>query len=85
MPNAAIVQPVVELRFLDADVSVERRPDGAMVLRTEVRSIPTATLTSSGFARSHQMAFAVPRSLLPKQLICANLLPNTKDAPVNGS
>jgi feruloyl-CoA synthase len=36
MPSAAIVPSGLELRFLDAGVSVERRPDASMVLRTEV-------------------------------------------------
>src|SRR3954464_8145604 len=44
MPNAAAIQPAVELRFLDAEVSVERRSDGVMVLRTEVPFQPAEAL-----------------------------------------
>jgi feruloyl-CoA synthase len=40
MQNAS-VQPALELRFLEAEVSVERRPDGSTVLRTEVPFAPT--------------------------------------------
>jgi feruloyl-CoA synthase len=41
MSNAAIAQPACELRFLEAEVSIERRPDASMILRTEVPFEPT--------------------------------------------
>ena len=44
MPDPAVVQSALELSFLDAGVSVERRPDGALVLRTEVPFAPTDAL-----------------------------------------
>ena len=44
MSSAAAVQPASELQFLDAEVSVERRPDGSMILRTEVPFEPTEAL-----------------------------------------
>jgi feruloyl-CoA synthase len=44
MPNPATVRPALELRFLDADVSVERRTNGSMILRTEVQFEPSAAL-----------------------------------------
>jgi feruloyl-CoA synthase len=59
MPNPAIVQPALELRFLDADVSVERRPDASMVLRTEMPFEPTEALVH-GYLR--QWALARPHA-----------------------
>src|ERR1700712_1036252 len=44
MPSAAMVPPELELRFLDAGVSVERRPDASMVLRTDVPFEPSDAL-----------------------------------------
>ena len=44
MTKAAAIQPALELRFLDAEVSVERRSDGVMVLRTEVPFQPAEAL-----------------------------------------
>ncbi len=57
MPNVATVQPILELRFLDADVSLERRLDGSMVLRTEVPFEPADALVH-GYLR--QWALAQP-------------------------
>jgi len=56
MPTRAIVQPVL-LRFLDADVRTERRPDGATVLRTEVPFEPVEELVH-GYL--HRWAVARP-------------------------
>lgn len=58
MSNAATVRPALELQFLDADVSVERRPNGSMILRTEVPFEPTEALVH-GYLR--QWARARPR------------------------
>ena len=44
MSLAAAVQPARELQFLAADVTVERRPDASMVLRTEVPFEPMEAL-----------------------------------------
>jgi feruloyl-CoA synthase len=56
MPTRAVVQPVL-LRFLDADVRTERRPDGATVLRTEVPFEPVEELVH-GYL--HRWAVARP-------------------------
>src|SRR5436309_13073590 len=63
MPEAATVQSALELRFLDADVGVERRADGAMVLRTEVPFAPAEALLHDylrqwALARPHQTFLA---------------------------
>ncbi len=58
MSNAAITRPVRELQFLDAEVSVERRADSSMVLRTEVPFAPADALIH-GYLR--QWAQARPR------------------------
>ena len=58
MPSAAIVPPVLELRFLDAGVSVELRPDASMVLRTEVSFEPSDALIHDYL---RQWALARPR------------------------
>ncbi len=47
MSSAAAIQPAPELQFLDAEVSVERRSDGSMILRTEVPFEPTEALVHS--------------------------------------
>jgi len=44
MPDAATLHLLPELRFLDADVSVERRADGSTVLRTEAPFEPAEAL-----------------------------------------
>jgi feruloyl-CoA synthase len=59
MSSAAVVQPALELQFLDANVSVERRPDGSMILRTEAPFEPTEGLLH-GYRR--QWALARPRA-----------------------
>jgi len=58
MSDAATVQPGRELQFLDADISVERRSDSSMVLRSEVPFEPTEALLH-GYLR--QWALARPR------------------------
>ncbi len=58
MSDAATVQPGRELQFLDADISVERRSDSSMVLRSEVPFEPTEALLH-GYLR--QWALAWPR------------------------
>jgi feruloyl-CoA synthase len=55
MPKVATVQPTLELRFLDADVSIERRSDGSMVLRTEVPFEPAEALVH-GYLRQWALA-----------------------------
>ena len=67
MREAATVQSALQLRFLDADVSVERRADGAMVLRTEVPFAPADALVHDclrqwALARPHQ-TFLAERSV----------------------
>lgn len=59
MSSAAIAQPARELQFLEAAVSVERRPDSSMVLRTEVPFEPAEDLIH-GYLR--QWALARPRA-----------------------
>ena len=58
MPSAAIASPELELQFLDAGVSVERRPDASMVLRTDVPFEPSDALIH-GYLR--QWALARPQ------------------------
>src|SRR5687768_8517446 len=58
MSSAATVQSAAELQFLKADVSVERRPHGSMILRTEVPFEPTEALVH-GYLR--QWALARPQ------------------------
>ena len=65
MQSAAIAPPELELRFLDAGVSVERRPDASMVLRTEVPFEPSDALID-GYLR--QWALVRPQQkFLPSE------------------
>ena len=64
MSQAATVRLTRELQFLAADVTVERRPDSSMVLRTEVPFEPTEAsihgyLRQWALARPHQTFLAV--------------------------
>ncbi|MBN8990030.1 MAG: AMP-binding protein [Rhizobiales bacterium] len=63
MQNAAIAQPSLALRFLEAAVSVERRADASMVLRTDVPFEPSDALVHGylrrwALARPHQTFLA---------------------------
>jgi feruloyl-CoA synthase len=60
MPNAS-VQPVFELKFLEAGVSTERRADGSTVLRTEAPCAPPAEALVHGYLQ--QWALARPRQI----------------------
>ena len=58
-----MIQPARELQFLDADVSVERRADASMVLRTEVPFEPADALIHGylsqwALARPHEKFLA---------------------------
>lgn len=69
MSNAAAVGPALELQFLNADVSVERRPDSSMILRTEVPLEPTDALVH-GYLRHWAMTrprrtFLAERTAVP--------------------
>jgi feruloyl-CoA synthase len=55
MSNAAMVRPAHELQFLNADLSVERRPDASMILRTEAPLEPTDALVH-GYLRKWALA-----------------------------
>ena len=71
MSLAATVQPARELQFLAADVSVERRPDASMVLRTEIPFEPTEALLHDylrqwALARPHK-TFLAERSAFLRQ------------------
>ncbi len=59
MQNAS-VQPALELKFLEAEVSAKRRPDGSTVLRTEVPFAPAEALLH-GYL--HQWAQARPQQI----------------------
>ena len=59
MQNAS-VQPALELKFLEAEVSAEGRPDGSTVLRTEVPFAPAEALLH-GYLR--QWALARPQQI----------------------
>ena len=66
MSHAATVQLAHDLHFLEAGVTVERRPDSSMVLRTEVPFEPTEALLHGylrqwALARPHK-AFLAERS-----------------------
>jgi feruloyl-CoA synthase len=63
MSNAAVIRPASELEFLDANVSIERRADGCMILRTEVRLEPTG-----GLLHDHLLKWALAR---PQQTFLA--------------
>ena len=58
MANTTIARSALQLRFLDADVSLERCPDESLILRTEVPFEPTEALVH-GYLR--QWARARPR------------------------
>jgi feruloyl-CoA synthase len=58
MSNAAKAQLARELQFLEAEVSIERRSDASMILRTEVPFAPTDALIH-GYL--NQWALARPR------------------------
>lgn len=55
MSIAATVQPALELQFLDANLSVERRPDASMILRTEAPLDSTDALVH-GYLRKWALA-----------------------------
>ena len=59
MPNAS-VQPVLALKFLEAGVSAERRPDGSTVLRTEAPFAPAEALLHNYL---RQWALARPQQI----------------------
>jgi feruloyl-CoA synthase len=59
MPNAS-VQPVLALKFLEAGVSAERRPDGSTVLRTEAPFAPAEALVHNYL---RQWALARPQQI----------------------
>ncbi|CAN7695048.1 AMP-binding protein [Bradyrhizobium sp. LjRoot220] len=63
MPDVSPVSAGLDLRFLDAGVSVERRPDASMVLRTEVPFEPSDALVHGylrqwALSRPHQKFLA---------------------------